>query len=128
MKQKLKKKSFVNKMSRQYHKKPISQLKIAKARINFLFKLAKENFKENNKLSDKYVKIARRIAMKYKIRLSSNLKKRFCFRFLKFIFRNLNPCSTCFPQNMKVSNIIFLILNFICPPFRKWSPKRNGPR
>jgi ribonuclease P protein subunit RPR2 len=86
MKQKLKKKLLANKMPKKYHKKPISQIKIAKARINFLFKLAKEN----HSLSDKYVKIARRIAMKYKIRLSSNLKKRFCKHCHKYSVPGVN--------------------------------------
>ncbi len=90
MKQKLKKKLLANKMPKKYHKKPISQIKIAKARTNFLFKLAKENFKENHSLSDKYVKIARRIAMKYKIRLPSQLKKRFCKHCHKYLVPGVN--------------------------------------
>ena len=65
-------------MPKKYHKKPVQQQKIAKKRINFLFQHANEVFKEDSNLSDKYVKMARRIAMKYKIRLPSSIKKRFC--------------------------------------------------
>ncbi len=65
-------------MSAKYYKKPEKQVKIAKKRIKFLFDEAKNSFKRNPKLADKHIKLARRIAMKYKIRLPSEMKKRFC--------------------------------------------------
>ena len=73
-----------------YNKKPIQQLKIAKKRIYFLFELAKEHFKEDSNLSDKYVKMARRITMKYKIKLPSSLKKRFCKHCHKYLVPGVN--------------------------------------
>lgn len=79
-----------SKKSEKMLKKPTQQIKIAKIRINFLFRLAKEDFKNNSKLSDKYVKIARRIAMKYKIRLPSSLKKRFCKHCHKYLVPSVN--------------------------------------
>src|SRR3989344_8510118 len=63
---------------KRHYQKPVQQLKIAKKRIDFLFKLAKEHFKQDSRLSDKYIKLARKIAMKYKIKLPSSMKKRFC--------------------------------------------------
>ncbi len=75
---------------KRYYEKPASQIKIAKKRIEFLFKHAKEVFKEDSKFSDKYVKIARRIAMKYKIRLSSSIKKRFCKHCHKYLMPGVN--------------------------------------
>jgi len=77
-------------MPRKNYKKPAQQLKIAKNRINFLFQHAKEVFKEDSRLSDKYVKMARRIAMKYKIRLPSLLKKRFCKHCHKYLVPGAN--------------------------------------
>ena len=77
-------------MPKKYHKKSVQQQKIAKKRIEFLFKHAKEVFKEDGKLSDKYVKVARRIAMKYKIRLSSHLKKSFCKHCHKYLVPGVN--------------------------------------
>ena len=65
-------------MPTKHFQKPAQQVNIAKRRIRFLFQEAKDSFKENSKLSDKYVKLARRIAMKYKIKLPSSLKKKFC--------------------------------------------------
>lgn len=77
-------------MPRKYYKKPAQQVKIAKRRIIFLFKLAKEHFKEDSNLSDKYVKIARRIAMKYKIRLPSQLKKMVCKNCHRYLMPGVN--------------------------------------
>ena len=77
-------------MPKKYYKKPIHQLKIAKRRIDFLFKLAKEYFKEDNRLSNKYVKMARRIAMKYKIRLPSSMKKRLCSNCHSYLVPGVN--------------------------------------
>ena len=65
-------------MPKRYSKKPAKQQDIAKRRIAFLFQNAKDVFKESPAQADKYVKMARRIAMKHKIRLSSKLKRRFC--------------------------------------------------
>lgn len=58
--------------------KPISQTNIAEQRIKELFVQADENFKEYPKLSKRYVFLARKIAMKYRIKLSSDQKKTFC--------------------------------------------------
>mgnify|MGYP001563025492 CR=1 FL=1 len=77
-------------MPKKYYKKSGKVQQIAKKRIEFLFKYAKEVFKEDSNLSDKYVKIARRIAMKYKIRLPSKLKKRFCKHCYKYLVPSVN--------------------------------------
>src|SRR3989344_6850646 len=77
-------------MPQKYHKKPQSQQKIAEARIKLMFQLAKEVFKEDGKLADKYVKIARRVAMKQKIRLPSSLKKRFCKHCHSYLMPSVN--------------------------------------
>ena len=65
-------------MPKKHHQKPASVQKIAEKRIKFLFGEAKNTFKKDSKLSDKYIKMARKIAMKYKIKLSPQLKKKFC--------------------------------------------------
>ena len=51
---------------------------IAGERIDFLFKKAKEVFKENSSLANRYVEIARKVAMKAQINIPSNLRKKFC--------------------------------------------------
>jgi len=51
---------------------------IALQRIRILFNEAKNAFGKDKKLSNRYVQLARRIAMKYKVKMPSELKKRFC--------------------------------------------------
>ena len=46
--------------------------------VKNLFKLAKIVFKDNPKLSNKYVKLARKNAMKVNLHLSNELKRKFC--------------------------------------------------
>ena len=46
--------------------------------VNNLFKLAEITFRDNPKLADKYVKSARKKAMKVNLRLPNTLKRRFC--------------------------------------------------
>ena len=75
---------------KRYKIKKSQQQKIAKRRVNYLFQLAKEHFRQDSKLSDKYVKTARRIAMKHKIRLSSLLKKQFCRNCHKYLVAGVN--------------------------------------
>ncbi len=77
-------------MPRKYPKRTHKIQQIAKKRINFLFNEAKAVFKKDSKLSDKCVKQARRIAMKYKIRLPSSLKKRFCKNCHNYLVPGVN--------------------------------------
>src|SRR3989338_1776944 len=77
-------------MPPKHHKKPANQVEIAKKRIKFLFNEAKDVFKKDQKLSDKHVKLARRISMKYKIKLPSSLKKKFCKNCHSFLAPGIN--------------------------------------
>ncbi|MBL7055746.1 ribonuclease P [Candidatus Woesearchaeota archaeon] len=63
---------------RKHLKKPVKQQKIALERIQVLFKEAKLMFHEDSMLSRRYVQLARKIAMKYKVRFPSELKRKFC--------------------------------------------------
>lgn len=51
---------------------------IAIERIEYLFKIAEENYSSNPHRSDRYVALARRIGMRYRVRLPSYLKRRIC--------------------------------------------------
>lgn len=64
--------------TRKYSQKPSEQTRIALERINRLFEEAAEAFNKDRALSNRYVCLARRISMKYKIRIPSALKRRFC--------------------------------------------------
>ena len=58
--------------------KPKQEIKIAKERIDILFSEAKKRAKDRPELSDRYVEIARKIAMKYNIKMPKKYKRKFC--------------------------------------------------
>ncbi|MBS7650831.1 MAG: ribonuclease P [Candidatus Bathyarchaeia archaeon] len=51
---------------------------LASERIERLFELAGECFKESPHLADRYVELARKIGMKCRVRIPKHLKMRFC--------------------------------------------------
>jgi len=65
-------------MKTKHQNKPGEQITIAKERILRLFNLAGEIFKEDRKLADRYVQLALKISMKYKVAIPSKLKRQFC--------------------------------------------------
>ncbi len=63
---------------------------IARTRINFLFQRAHEIFKENKKLSNRYVYLARRYAQRARIKIPIEWKKRVCNKCKLFLYPGLN--------------------------------------
>ena len=59
-------------------KKPEWQKKIAKERINILFELAERELKKHPDRSRRYVELARKIGLRYNVRLPRKLKRKFC--------------------------------------------------
>ena len=62
------------------------QKQIAEERVHILFDQARKIFNDSSSLADKYVNLARKISMRYKVRLPRQYKKLFCkkcYRFLK---------------------------------------------
>jgi len=59
-------------------KKPEYQTKIARERIGILFGFAEKELKEHPKRSKRYVELARKIGMRYNIRLGKEQKRKFC--------------------------------------------------
>jgi len=58
--------------------KPVSHERIAKERIAELFRQADEAFFEHPELSRRYVVLARKIAMKFRVKFSKDQKRLFC--------------------------------------------------
>jgi ribonuclease P protein subunit RPR2 len=75
---------------KKYQDKSAKWRRIASERIMILFFEAKEMYSFDPKLSDRYVELARRIGMKYKVRLSSNLKRQFCSKCHSFMMPGKN--------------------------------------
>lgn len=63
------------------------QKSIAKQRIDILFSQAERIFNEDKTLANRYVQLARKIAMKLRLRMPGNLKRRYC----KFCYSYLQP-------------------------------------
>jgi ribonuclease P protein subunit RPR2 len=62
----------------------------AKQRIKQLFEQAEEMFSKDTKLSDRYVYLARKIAMKYKVKLTSDQRRKFCKHCYSFLMPGRN--------------------------------------
>lgn len=77
-------------MKQKYKKKPSLFRRIGKERINILFNQAQKRFKKNPELSHRYVEIARKIAMKYKIQMKREHKRMFCKHCYKFLMPGIN--------------------------------------
>ena len=76
---------------RKHRPKPLKQRRVALERIEVLFREADKAFKHSPALSNRYVGLARRIAMKYKVRIRPVLKRRFC----KHCYSYLKPGVNC---------------------------------
>lgn len=59
-------------------RQPEKRVKIAKERINILFRLAKKFHKEFPERTKRYIGLARKIGMRYNVRLDKERKKEFC--------------------------------------------------
>jgi ribonuclease P protein subunit RPR2 len=58
--------------------KPRWQQKIAKERIEILFSLAEKEFNLHPERSRRYIELARKIGLRYNIRFTKELKRKFC--------------------------------------------------
>jgi len=65
-------------MKRIKKKRPKYTINIVSERIERLFELAKENLNKNPERSRDYIKLARKIGMKYNLRLKKEQKRSFC--------------------------------------------------
>ena len=60
-----------------------SDIKIAKERIKILFKEAEKT--DNLKLKNRYVELARKIGMKYNVKIPKVLKRKYCKYCYKYL-------------------------------------------
>ena len=104
-------------MKRKHSSKPQHQRKIALERISTLFKEAKSIFKEDTALSDRYAQLARRIAMKYKVKIPAEYNRRVC----KHCHRYLVPGVNCRIRTNK-GHLVYYCLN--CKGFMRIGYKK----
>jgi len=92
------------------------QKEIALERINILFNEAEKTFSKNKALADRYVSLARKIAMKVKLKLPLKLKRKFCKHCYKFLMPGVN--SRIRTRNGKVVISCFECKKFMRIPIR----------
>ncbi len=63
---------------------------IALERIKILFQEAARQFKSHPERSHRYITLARKIAMKAKVKIPKNLKRKFCLHCYKFLQPGVN--------------------------------------
>lgn len=86
---------------------------IARKRIEILFEEAEKIFKKNPSLSNRYIQLARKIAMKVRIRMPKHLKRRFC----KHCYSFLKPGINCRVRT-KNNKVIYSCFN--CKKYTKY--------
>lgn len=83
-------------------KKPDWQREIASERIAILFDEAELAFPKRKDLADRYVELARTIAMKYKVRMPKEFKLRFCKHCYKYLRPGVNSRVRIDPDGQRV--------------------------
>lgn len=73
-------------------KKCTGQQEIGRQRIERLFLMAGREFEKHPERSHRYVQLARKISMRYNIRIPAHLKTRYCRKCYKYLSPNIN-CS-----------------------------------
>lgn len=92
--------------------------KIALERIEILFKEAEKQFKKHPELSNRYVKLARKIAMKVTLKIPKKYKRRFC----KHCYSYLRPGVNCRVRNYK-SRVTYYCLH--CKRYMRFVIKKD---
>ena len=64
--------------------------KIGLERISILFSLAEKELKNNPERSQRYVRLARKIAMRYNIKMPKDLKRKYCNKCCSYLLPGIN--------------------------------------
>lgn len=83
--------------------KKASVRKIALERIYRLFELAEINFEKHPERSKRYIELARKIAMRYNVRVPFELKQKFCKKCNAFLKVGVNAKIRVSKQIIKVT-------------------------
>ena len=75
-------------MGRTLHPRQVRET--ALERVQVLFKQAQEVFSRNKNLANRYVVLARKIAMKVKMRMPRDIKHRYCKHCYSFLVPGVN--------------------------------------
>jgi len=73
--------------------RPKEWVEIARERINILFREARKAFRVHPERSKRYVELAKKIGMRYNVRIPGSLKRRFCSKCGSYLKQGVN-CRT----------------------------------
>jgi len=93
-------------------RKPEWQRKIAKERIKILFGLAEKEFKKHPERSKRYIQLARKIGLRYNVRLTKEQKRKFCKNCNSLLLPGVS-CKVRLDKNKKTVSIKCLNCNKI---------------
>jgi len=108
-------------MKQKHSKKPPEQKDMARQRIKKLFDLANETFSKDKALSDRYVTLARKIQMKYKVRFTSEQKRQFC----RHCYSYLMPGKNCRVRT-RGDNIVYYCLD--CKRYNRFGKRGSSKK
>ena len=95
------------------------QKEIAKERIKILFEQAEQTFSKNKSLANRYVTLARKIAMKVRLRIPLEHKRKFCKHCYKFLMPGTNA-------RIRTRNGKVVISCFECKKFTRIPVKKKS--
>jgi len=99
-------------MRARIHKK-LKEKRIAQERIRILIKKAEDVFTRNSSLANRYVTLARKIAMKANVRIPRELKRKYCKHCYKFLMPGVN----C---RIRVKDKKIVCYCFNCKKYMRW--------
>ncbi|MEM7815659.1 MAG: ribonuclease P protein component 4 [Candidatus Aenigmatarchaeota archaeon] len=106
-------------------KKPKWQQRIAMERVERLFSLADEEFGKKPERSNNYVALARKIAMRYNVRIPPELKRRFCKSCHKYLKPGINSRVRTSPKQRAVIVTCLECGKIMRHPYRKEKKMRR---
>lgn len=92
---------------------------IALERIEYLFRLAQENFSDDPQKSKRYVLLARRIGMRYRVSLPSELKRSFCKKCGTFLVPGKNA-------RVRLKNGFIIVSCLECGSLKRYPVKSHS--
>lgn len=107
-------------------KKPGSQIRIARERIEVLFRGAEKEFGTNPDLSHRWVRMARKIANRYNIRFTRQQRRRFCKKCMSFLVPGKNATVRTSTKQKAVIIKCLECGNVMRLPYRREKKERKG--
>jgi len=112
---------------RKHLPKPRWQQKIGMERIQRLFSLAEKEFSKNPGRSHSYVILARKIAMRYNIRLPPELRRSYCKKCYKYLKPSINSRVRASPKQKAVIITCLECGHIMRHPYRREKRQRKKP-